>query len=248
MNRFFVQPDQIDRDAVRLNPGHSHQVCHVLRLKQKDRIVVLDNAGHEYEVELDDLSPREVCGRILSKQTVQTEPAICLTLFQSLLARDKFEWVLQKCTEVGVSRIVPVITQRSLVQKKDRIKPEKLQRWQRILTEAAEQSGRGRVPDLEPPEALVTALDKANTLDVSLIAVPDRQVDSLREALQRVAKQTISSVGLYIGPEGGFDPKEVKRANAAGARTVHLGSRVLRTETAAVVASALVLYELGELM
>jgi 16S rRNA (uracil1498-N3)-methyltransferase len=248
MNHFFVQPDQIQADAVRLNLGQSHQICHVLRLKQKDHIVVLDNSGYEYDIELESLSAREVCGRVLGKRPVQTEPTLSLTLFQSMLARDKFEWVLQKCTEVGVARIVPVITQRSLVQKKDRIKSGKLQRWQRILTEAAEQSGRGRVPVLEPPEALATALDKASTLNVSLIAVPDGQADSLREVLQRTAKQAISSVGLYIGPEGGFDPKEVKRANAAGARTVHLGRRILRTETAAVVTSALVLYELGELM
>ncbi|MCX5636790.1 MAG: RsmE family RNA methyltransferase, partial [Planctomycetota bacterium] len=206
-----------------------------------------------------------VVGEVLQKQKAVGEPSVQITLFQSLLAREKFEWVLQKCTEVGVTRFVPVITQRALVRE-TAIKPEKLDRWQRIITEAAEQSHRGRIPDLLPPVSFEEILPNLRDFERCLIArepaegrfdpvQPDgvgsdqtglRPV-ALREAL-RAGKQTVpGTVAVLVGPEGGFTEQEVQLAQSAGAVPVGLGPRILRTETAAIVATTLILHELGQM-
>ena len=115
-NRFFVSESGFDSDQVRLDPDQTHQVCHVLRLKAGDGIVVLDDAGYEYDAILTELSKREAVGRITNKRPAGGEPKVSITLFQSLLAREKFEWVLQKGTEVGVCRFIPVQTSRSIMR------------------------------------------------------------------------------------------------------------------------------------
>jgi 16S rRNA (uracil1498-N3)-methyltransferase len=173
-------------------------------------------------------------------------------LFQSLLPRDKFEFVLQKCTEVGVSRFVPVITQRALVRE-TAIKPEKLDRWQRIITEAAEQSHRGRIPDLLPPVSFEKAMQELSSFEKCLIAceivkMPNgKQGESIRVALRIEDKNIPGTIAVLIGPEGGFTEDEVHHACSVGAVPVGLGPRILRTETAAIVAATLILYELGQM-
>jgi len=244
-NRFFVSESGFDGDLVRLSAEQAHQVCHVLRLKAGDGIVVLDNAGNEYEVEMTASSKREVIGRIAQKRRAKGEPGVQITLFQGLLAREKFEWVLQKGTEVGVSRFVPVQTERTLLRARQ-IDPKKLDRWQRIVTEAAEQSHRGRVPQIEPAITLPQTLSQLGEFDRALIAATSGQAKTLSEALA-ASDRPVASVAVLIGPEGGFSDEETAQACESGAVAVSLGPRILRTETAAIVAPALVLFELGEM-
>lgn len=246
MQRFFVSESSFEDECVRLSPEQAHQVCHVLRLKPGDKIVVLDDSGFEYDAVLLTVAGREAACRITEKRLTPGEPQVQITLFQSLLARDKFEWVLQKGTEVGVMRFVPVLTQRSIVRDK-RIEEKKLTRWRRILTEAAEQSHRGRVPQLEREVNFAEAASRFGGFDCSVIAVPSDNGASLKDALGSRAEKP-SSVALLIGPEGGLTDAEIAFACERGAVTVSLGPRILRTETAAVVASALTLYELGQMM
>jgi len=242
MQRFFVSESSFEGEWVRLSREQAHQVCHVLRLKPDDSIVVLDNSGFEYAAVLLTVTGREATCRIAEKRPAGGEPRVQITLFQSLLARDKFEWVLQKGTEVGVMRFVPVRTQRSIVRSK-RIEEKKLTRRRRILTEAAEQSHRGRIPQLDREMDFAEAATRLGSFDYSVVAAPSDNGVSLKDALgSRVEKP--SSVALLIGPEGGFTDAEVALACEKGAVKVSLGPRVLRTETAAVVASALILYEL----
>jgi 16S rRNA (uracil1498-N3)-methyltransferase len=169
----------------------------VLRLRTHDRIVVLDNCGFEFEIILADVGPTHITGTIVERRAIQGEPSVGLTLYQGLLARDKFEHVLQKGTEVGVRCFVPVITERSIVR------------------------------------------------DIRLMGCPGPGGQSLHGVLAAGVKP--KAVGLWIGPEGGFSDREVDLARSAGWRPFSLGRRILRTETAAVVASGLVLYELGQL-
>ena len=246
VNRFFISTSDIDGDRVRLSPEQSHQVCHVLRLKPGDTIVVLDNRGTEYNVTLTGVSRTETVGQVTSQQRAPGEPTVEVTLFQSLLIREKFEWVLQKGTEVGVTQFVPILTERGIVRTRS-IEDNKLDRWQRILTEAAEQSQRGRVPQLEPIVPFDKAVLRLKDYDRSLIAAPGDRVMTLREALRGIAGTPPSSVAVMIGPEGGFTEDEVNLACEKGAIRVGLGPRILRTETAAMIACALVLYELGEM-
>jgi 16S rRNA (uracil1498-N3)-methyltransferase len=245
MHRFFVPESGFEDRAVRLSAEQAHQVCHVLRLKAGDVLVVLDNAGHEYDVTLSTVTKREATGQITDQRQAPGEPKVRITLFQSLLARDKFERVLQKGSEVGVARFVPMQTERSIARAKQ-IDAKKLTRWRRILTEAAEQSHRGRIPEIEEAITWSAALAQLSTFDRSLIASVSGRTGSLKEALQPEAGSP-SSVAILIGPEGGFSDDEVRQACEHGAVPVGLGPRVLRTETAAMVLPAITLHEFGDL-
>ena len=245
MHHFFVTESGCKGDLVRLSAEQAHQVCHVLRLKPEDSIVVLDNSGFAYDVALTEVTKREATGRITGKRPASGEPRRQITLFQSLLARDKFEMVLQKGTEVGVSRFVPIQTDRSLLRAKQ-IDANKITRWQRILTEAAEQSHRGRIPEIEQPVGFAEALAQFGQFDRVLIAAPSDESPTLRQVLMQDDRAP-ASVAILIGPEGGFTEQEVALAGEKGAVAISLGPRILRTETAAIVAPALVLYELGEM-
>jgi 16S rRNA (uracil1498-N3)-methyltransferase len=243
MNRFFVSESDFIGDNIVLGKRQAHQIRNVLRMNKGDRIIVLDNTGYEYEVVLAEIKKDRVLGRIEQKRPAAGEPQVRLTLYQSLLSRDKFELVLQKCTEVGVSRFVPVITQRSLVRDADTVTPNKLARWQRIITEAAEQSHRGRIPELAEPLNFADSLSGLAEFDLAFIASPDEHNTTLRKALHRSNKNKPQTIALFVGPEGGFTDQEIKLVCDAGATPVSLGPRILRTETAAVVTAALVLYE-----
>jgi len=245
VNRFFIAASDIEGDRVRLSPEQAHQVCHVLRLRPGDPIVVLDDSGIEYHVTLTAVGLPETVGQITSRQAARGEPRAQLALFQSLLSREKFEWVLQKGTEVGVARFVPVLTERSIVRAK-LIEEKKLHRWRRIVTEAAEQSHRGRIPKIDQVVAFGEALSSLALFDRCLIAAPACEGRSLHEALRDLGGGS-ASIALLVGPEGGFTPEEVEAACGGGAVPIDLGPRVLRTETCAIVASALVLHEMDEM-
>ena len=183
------------------------------------------------------------------------EPDVQITLYQSLLSREKSEWVLQKCTEVGVVRFVPVVTSRSVVRDCDSIGPNKLARWRRIITEAAEQSRRGRLPRLEPPLTFAEACQQAEASGgLSLLAWEEEPATGLKAVLQASfeppapnAQYPISNIQILIGPEGGFTPEEVKLARTHGVLPITLGRRILRAETAGLVAAAAIFYELNDL-
>jgi len=241
LDRFFVCPGDVSGDVVRLGSGQAHQVREVLRLRPGDMIAVLDNTGWEATVVLQLVEKGLVQGMVVERHKVTTEPAVDLTLYQALVPRTKFELVLQKCTEVGVSRFVPLVADRSIA----RDVGSKLDRWRRIVLEAAEQSGRGLIPLVEGPKESDVVLGRSEGQGLRLLAVAGQEGEALHGVL--ASGRPIRSVELCIGPEGGFTCRELERARQGGWRWVSLGRRVLRTETAAIVASALVLYELGQM-
>jgi len=247
MNRFFVSKSDIRGGEVVLPDRHAHQIRNVLRMEPSGRIIVLDNTGDEYQVVLTDIRRDKVAGRVEQKRPAGGEPRLRLTLYQSLLSRDKFELVLQKCTETGVARFVPVITQRSLVRGADAVTPKKLTRWRRIITEAAEQSHRGRIPELARPARLEEVLPGLKDFDRALVASPHQQDMPLRKSLTRSEGERLDNIAILIGPEGGFTEQETRLAQDKDAIAVGLGPRILRTETAAIVTTALILHELDEM-
>ena len=241
MHRFFVPSENISDVQAVLDSEQAHQISQVLRMKVGDGLIILDNSGWEYEVSLTAVSRKRVTGTIVEKRKVLAEPSIHITLYMSLLKRDKFEWVLQKCTEVGVGRFVPLVTQRSLVQSID-IKQSKKTRWQKIIQEAAEQSGRGRLPELCQPMEFAVAANGVETA-VALIPWEEATAVSTRQAL---AGKSPESIALFIGPEGGFAKAEISLAEENGIMPVTLGKRILRSETAAVVAASIIIYDHDE--
>jgi len=246
MHRFFVSEENLRGQQVVFTSRQAHQIRNVLRMISGDHVVVLDNTGCEYTVILTKVGRQDVVGEVISRQQAQAEPNTQIKLYQSLLAREKFEWVLQKCTEVGVASFVPIVTERSIVRRQDAITPRKLSRWRDIITEAAEQSGRGRIPQIEDPVNFADAVSRLGDFDRYLIGTLGTNGVSIKEVLQFGSDEPVT-VALFIGPEGGFTDGEVAGACSQGATAFSLGKRVLRTETAAVVASAVILYELGEL-
>lgn len=244
MNRFFISKSDFQGEQVVLGRRQAHQIRNVLRMTTGGHIIVLDNTGYEYDVVLTEVRKDSVLGQIEQKRPAAGEPQLRLTLYQSLLPRDKFELVLQKCTEVGVTRFVPIVTQRSLVRDVDAVTPNKLTRWRRIITEAAEQSARGRIPELDQPVRFKQVVMGLAEFDLCLIASPQEQKMTLREALHQSRKKKPQTIALLIGPEGGFAEQEARLARDSGATPVGLGPRILRTETAAIVTTALILHEL----
>jgi len=245
MNRFFLFEEKFLGNKVVFPGDIAHQIHRVLRLKSGDQVEVLDNLGNAYRVALE-INPDggEVSGVITTSYPIETEPGVRLTLCFGLSNREKTEWILQKGTEIGVSVFFPFISSRTLVQKKE-LSQSKVARWERIIREAAEQSGRGNLPELRAPDDYANCLAKVSAkTDHCLIAwesaSPAQSLKHLRPTL------TGKSVGILVGPEGGFSEVEIDQAQACGCQVVSLGKRILRMETAAIVLPALLLSELGE--
>jgi 16S rRNA (uracil1498-N3)-methyltransferase len=234
MHRFFVTT--IHNNHVTFSDEQAHQMRQVLRMGVGDRVVVVvDGAGYEVEAELVQVDKKGVTAVTIQKRPITTEPTSHLTLYQSLLKRDNFEWILQKGTEIGVSRFVPLISERTVAHP-----PKKLERWQRIVTEAAEQSGRGCIPEIVPAIKLTDVLTAWQPDQSGLMPWVAADSVTIGSALT-VTEPVEVTVSVFIGPEGGWTDDEVANGRSAGLIPVTLGKRILRAETAAIVAAALVM-------
>ncbi len=244
-HRFFIPPNWITPPTVHLVGETAQQVKTVLRMQPGDEIIVLDNSGLEYRVQLTSISREEVQGQVITQQPAQGEPKLHLSLYQGTLKAQKFEWVLQKGTELGVSRFVPTFCQRSVVNKVDDL-VGKRSRWERIIQEAAEQSRRGKLPVLAKAVPLAEAIRQVSQqTPAPLLLMPWEQASE--STLKMVLRETNpQAVAVFIGPEGGFTTSEAEVARQTGVRLVKLGPRILRAETAGLAVCAVILYELGE--
>jgi 16S rRNA (uracil1498-N3)-methyltransferase len=209
-------------------------------MKAGEECVLLDNLGNEYQARLEMVESDLCSAEILEKGRAE-EPEVQLLMMLCLTQREKFEWMLQKCTEIGAAGFIPVISQRSLVQRESELRT-KFERWQDILREAAEQSGRGMIPRLHQVLRFDAAVEEVeHEYPLRLIPWEGEKLAGLKSVLQSRAQKRVA---VLIGPEGGFAEEEVKGAVNRGFQPVTLGRRILRTETAAVVSAALVLHEL----
>ena len=240
MHRFFIPAELFITKEVTLPADISRQISRVLRLKTSDAILLLDDRGNEYPSLLQTVNDTACMAIVKSKQPSEGEPAIHLRLILGLTQREKFELILQKCTEVGVSEFLPVITSRTLIQK-TRDAEDKYPRWQKILREAAEQSHRGCIPRLLPINNYAQALEQ-NEDSLKLILWEEESSISLKGKLSGYQGKQLT---LLVGPEGGLSAGEVDLARQNGFIPVSMGRRILRMETAAILAVGLALYELG---
>ena len=250
MHRFFVPPEVL-RDhqpgEIAYLPGAlTHQLRRVLRVRPGERIELLDDSGWACEAEITALPGREAVVRIVNRTRPDVEPRFRLVLYQALPKHRKFDWILQKGTELGASAFVPLVTRHSDVRPDDRSSDSRIERWQRIVTEAAEQAGRTRLPRVLPVADLGEASQPPTEGVLALMPYEAEKDHSLEEALRPWQGAAPREVRLVIGPEGGFAPEEVALARERGLELVSLGPRTLRVETAALAALAIVLYALGE--
>jgi 16S rRNA (uracil1498-N3)-methyltransferase len=205
------------------DPKLVHQMARVLKLKTGEKVVLGDGKGHEAEALIETISPKSISVAFDHVSVNQRESARSVTLYCALLKRENFEWVVQKATEVGVASIVPIITRRTVKLN------FKLDRLQMITKEAAEQSGRGMVPTVHPPMKFEDALKQAENEKNYFFDVGPSHSYRLKA----------NSLGIWIGPEGGWDPEEVEFAKKLNCEITSLGSFTLRAETAAVIATYL---------
>ena len=243
MHRFFVDPQAIKGGRVVFTPEQAHQLARVLRARAGDAVIVLDGTGLAYQVRLREIASARATGEVAATEAAGGEPGLRLALFQALLKGQKLDYVLQKGTELGVAAFVPVLCQRSVSRPVLSEDAPRLERWRAVIREAAEQSGRGRLPGICPPVTWEQACGQREGL--ALIAYEGETQRGLRTALAEAG--TPEAVSLYVGPEGGLTNEEVEHARRCGIQTVSLGRRILRAETAGIAAAAAILYAFGEL-
>lgn len=240
LHRFFLPPEAFQTDTVLFSADQAHQIRSVLRLRVGDRVLALDGAGGEAVVRLVSVG-RQIEGMVEERGRNAAEPRTSLTLYQGLLKGARLELVLQKGTEIGVTGFVPVQTQRSVPSEPN---PARQRRFAAIVREAAEQSRRGRLPEVSPALSFPAALARASTGGLTVLLWEDEQSLHLSN-LSIVPDET--AVSLFVGPEGGFTADEAAQARRSGAHVVTLGPRILRAETAALVGAALLLARRGDL-
>ncbi|WP_353096087.1 RsmE family RNA methyltransferase [Tissierella praeacuta] len=244
MHRFFVEGKQIIDDIIEILGNDVKHIKDVLRLKPSEKIEIA-SGGITYTCRIESLLKDRIITKIIDSAEGKNESKINITLYQGLAKGSKMDLIIQKCTEVGVKEFYPVATHRSVVKIKE-IKKEqsKVERWNSIADEAAKQSKR----DILPRVGNIISFDEMIDLlkDEKNIIVPyeDEKGNAIKEKL-KISKSM--NVHLIIGPEGGFEPREIQKLESIGANIVTLGPRILRTETAGIVASTIIFYELGDL-
>jgi 16S rRNA (uracil1498-N3)-methyltransferase len=244
MARLFVDPSQLCIDSITIADEDHRYLTRVLRLGIGDTVVLFDGRGGEADVRIVRIGPRALEARVEARRTLDTPLRPDLMLIQSLTKGDKFEFVIQKATELGVTRLLPVTSSRS-IQRIDHTRALGRQvRWRKIVREAARQCGRADVPEIEPVTSIETALDAAPKDALKLLFWEGARQKSLKKELPATRPACIV---VAIGPEGGFSLQEVDAARAAGFIVVGMGPRILRAETAAVTALSIVGYVLGDL-
>ena len=245
MHRFFAEPGQIGEKEIVITGADVNHIRNVLRMRADEEVLIADGQGAEYRCKLTDLGENEVRAQILWKLDGNAELASAITLFQGLPKSDKMDFIVQKCVELGVSRIVPVSTKRAVVKLDAKKEQTRLKRWNTISESAAKQSGRGVIPEVSGVMSFGKALEEAKKLDVLLI--PYERAEHMAETRRVMGEiRPGQSVGIFIGPEGGFEESEVEEAVAAGAQAITLGRRILRTETAGLAVMAMLGYLLEE--
>lgn len=251
MSKFFVKTEQINNNDIVIIGDDVNHIINVLRMKTADEIQICNqDTGDNYNAEIVNYSKNEVECKIISKINETTESNVHITLFQGIPKFEKMELIIQKNTEVGIKSIVPVIMERTVVKLDEKIASKKLERWQKIAEIAAKQSMRDIIPQI----GNITKLKDIDTteFDAVLVAYENEEHNMLKTELQKLERKIKSNnsseqqynIAIVIGPEGGISEKELVMLAEKNAKFVSLGKRILRTETAGVVMSGNIIYEL----
>lgn len=246
MHRFYVEQDRISGNNISIIGSDVNHIRNVLRLRQGDEIVICNGQGKDYYCIIKRVSDNEVVAAINSVKDSAAELRSKIVLFQGLPKKDKFELIVQKSVELGVAEIVPVMTGRVIVKMEDKAKEEKkLQRWQAIAMEAAKQSGRGIIPVVRPVHSFFDAVKALSRMELALIPYEKAtDIKVTRDILRKTADY--SQIGIFIGPEGGFEDEEIKLAMEHNVKPITLGRRILRTETAGLAILSMIMLMLEE--
>lgn len=233
MPRFFCR--DITDTQIRITGGDAHHIGRVLRMRVGEELTVCDEQGTDYTGIITAITPQEILLDILNRTPTVAEPSISVTLYQGLPKSDKMDWIIQKTVELGVTRIMPVVTARSIARTDGDKADKKRGRWQKIAAEAAGQSGRGRIPQVSSPltwKQMLAELSPAHTLVF---------YEGGGEPLTALITPDMTELAVLVGPEGGFAPEEIAALQEIGVVPATLGKRILRCETAPIAALAAIL-------
>ncbi|MDE6851906.1 MAG: 16S rRNA (uracil(1498)-N(3))-methyltransferase [Lachnospiraceae bacterium] len=246
MYRFYIQENQVDTEEIVITGGDVNHIRNVLRLEPGDWVVACDGAGRDYVSRIRELEVDQIVLQVEKVQDTGTELPVRITLFQGLPKKDKMEWIIQKAVELGVYEIVPVRMKRCVVRLEEEKKIRKKQeRWQAIAEAAAKQCDRGMVPVVHAPVTMEQAFDIAEGIEYNMI--PYELQDGMETSREIVAEACChGTVGIFIGPEGGFEAEEVSQAVARQMHPLSLGKRILRTETAGMALLSILMFQLQE--
>ena len=244
MYRFYVSADQLAEKEVFISGGDVNHIKNVLRLEVGDWIVACDGNGTDYVSRIQSICSDEVVASIEKVQPTGTELPVRITLFQGMPKKDKLELIIQKAVELGACEIVPVMTKRTVVKLSEEKKINKrLERWQSIAYAAAKQCDRGIIPTVHKPVSYEEALAMADQLYYNVIPYElQTGMEEARKIVDQACKQR--SLGIFIGPEGGFEPEEVERAMTRNIHPMTLGKRILRTETAGMALLSILMFQM----
>lgn len=245
MSRFLVDPQHISETQVELQEKETHHIKNVLRFKEGDVVVVFDGVGNEYRCQIESLEKKEALLSILEKIQSKQENSVQVSLAHSVTKGERFDWVVEKGTELGMQQIIPFNCERVNVKLNEENKIKKQQRWERITQAASKQSGRVTVPKVSPVLKFDQVIELFSKYDAVLLAYELENGTDLKNAWHSLLKdKKIQTVLAIVGPEGGFSTQEVDAMVQAGAQSVSLGQNILRTETAAIAMVAMIQYEL----
>lgn len=243
MHHFFVIPEQVKEQEIVITGSDVNHVKNVLRMKIGEELRISDGNNKKYLCEIASMSADEVVATIVKEEVADTELPSKIYLFQGLPKSDKMELIVQKAVELGAYEIIPVATKRAVVKLDDKKAAKKVERWNAIAEGGAKQSGRIVVPKVTGVMSYKEAVAYAKQLDVLL--VPYELAEGMDETRRIVSDiKPGQSIGIFIGPEGGFETSEVEYAMEQGAKAITLGKRILRTETAGLTTLSILMYHL----
>ncbi len=242
MQRYFVEPHLLSEQDVTIVGEDVHHIVNVMRSSIGDEILVSDGQGRVARVRLSSFEGKQVQAEVVEFIRQDSELPVRVTIGQGLPKGEKMEWILQKGTELGAFAFFPFSSERTIVKLDAKKEAKKLERWRRIVKEAAEQSHRAVLPEILPPVTFKQAVASAGSYTRCVVAYEKEGGRTLHQVLEELAEG--DSLLVLVGPEGGFSPDEIAMAQANGIHPVSLGPRILRTETASQYVLAAVSYQM----
>lgn len=244
MNRFYIDQNQVSGDLITITGSDVNHIKNVLRMKLGESILLCDCQGKDYHCKIRHMEEQVIEAKVEEVTDTMTELPTKIYLFQGLPKKDKMELIVQKAVELGAVEIIPVMMKRTIVKLEDKKKEaKKIERWQTIANSAAKQSNRGVIPSVSEVITYKEALNRAKEMDLVLLPYENEEgMEGARNLIKEARGK--KSIGIFIGPEGGYDESEIEQARELGMKPITLGQRILRTETAGLAILSILMFEL----
>jgi 16S rRNA (uracil1498-N3)-methyltransferase len=243
MSRFYVPKESVKGNIINISGKEAHHILDVMRLKVSDNVVTFDGTGKEYTGFIKEIKTKSAIIEIVETKTLHGKEFSGITLAQAIPKKDKMDYIVEKSTELGVSKIIPLVTGRTIPDWDEPKRIASVERWRKIAMEASKQCGRADIPEIDRIKNFPDIAAEAERYDLALIAALEEKAIRLKDALKGFAG---GKALIAIGPEGDFTPDEIAEAKRSGFKLVSLGSRVLKSDTAGLFVLAILNYELTD--